>query len=376
MTACAAFAAGCQPATTATHEESAPIAVTTAVARQADLPAAFEAGGIVRARHTALVASRLMAPVTAVHVRAGDRVRQGARLVTLEGREIAANEARAAATLAGSAETVASAEGALRSAEAALALARATRTRMETLHEKRSATTDERDRAVAAFEAAEGQVQSARASLAAAVATRQAASAGRDAASVVASYTILTAPFDGIVTERRVDPGDMATPGLPLLILEDASAFRLEVTMDEARAAAIQPGQDADVSLDDAGGRTWVKAKIAEVARVDPLAHSFTIKLDLPAEVASRSGVFGRARFAGPVRRTLVVPASATIRRGQLTFVFAIDGEGRARLQPISPGAAGDAGMEVLAGLDDGARVVSAPPPALVDGQRVREEQR
>ena len=369
-----ALASGCRSTVTGTPDDAPPIAVAIAEVRTADMPATFEAGGIVRARATALVASRILAPVAAVHVRAGDRVRRGARLVTLDGREIAANHARAAATVVSATEGVGAAEGTVRSAEAALVLARATDDRLQALYEKRSATTEERDQAAAALGAADGQLQSARANLAAAVAARDAALAGSDAASVVASYTTLTAPFDGIVTDRRVDPGDMATPGAPLVTIEDPSAFRLEVTLDETRAAAVRVGQAAEVSIDTSAIEpTRVKASVGEIARIDPAAHSFLIKLELPVRATARSGLFGRAHFPGPSRQTLVVPVSAAIRRGQLTFVFIVDAEGRARLQPISPGETVGDQLEVLAGLGEGTRIVVDPPVSLSEGRRVSE---
>jgi hypothetical protein len=84
-----------------------------------------------------------------------------------------------------------------------------------------------------------------------------------------------------------------------------------------------------------------------------------------------RSGVFGRARFAGPTRRAIVVPAAAAVRRGQLTFVYVVGADGRAKLQPVSPGAATGAQLEILAGLRDGERVIAGPPAALSDGAAV-----
>jgi RND family efflux transporter MFP subunit len=352
--------------------EAAPIRVETTSVRSVDLPAMFEVGGVVRGRSTARVASRIMAPVLEVHVRAGDRVKRGASLVTLDGREMSANRSRATATLTGSVESVRAAEGAVRSAEASLTLARATRDRVRMLHDRRSATDQELDQASSAVDAADGQLSSARANLAAATAGRDAAQAANDAATVAASYTVLSAPFDGVVTERSVDPGAMANPGMPLLTLEDTAALRLEVAMDEARARLVATGQDVEVQVDGADqAGPWVKARVSEVARIDPASHSFLVKLDLPAGFAVRSGAFGRARVAGPARRTLVVPASAAVRRGQLTFVFVTATDGRVRLQPISPGAVSGDTLEVLTGVRDGDRVVVNPPPTLFDGVRI-----
>ncbi|MCC7009774.1 MAG: efflux RND transporter periplasmic adaptor subunit [Acidobacteria bacterium] len=373
------LSAGCGSGTPAAPAASTSGPIATVRVQAADLPSTFEAGGIVRARTTAVIASRLLAPVVAVHVRPGDRVRRGAPLVTLEGREMAAAHARARAVLSASEETVRAAEGSVQAADAAVTLARTTHDRMRTLFEKRSATAHELDQATAALDGAQAQMASARANLAAAVASRAAADAAVEQAASAQTYTSLTAPFDGVITDRAVDPGDMAAPGLRLLTLEDAEAVRLELTLDEARAALVSTSRPSRVSVRveqqvrDGRDEPWIEAVVAEIARVDPASHSFVVKLDLPATVRPLSGTFGRARFEGPPRKALVVPASAVVRRGQLTFAYVVDDDDRVRLQPISPGARVDDRLEVLAGLSEGLRVVAQPPASLSEGVQIRE---
>jgi RND family efflux transporter MFP subunit len=308
----------------------------------------------------------------------GDRVRRGAVLVTLDGREIQADKGRAEAASLSAVEAARAAEADVRGAEAALVLARATHDRMAGLHNKRSATAQELDQAVAALAAAEAQRASAQARLAAANAAHDAAQASTEAATVTATYTVLTAPFDGIVTERRADPGSMATPGAPLLVVEDPGTYRLEVQLDEARAELVHLGMIVSVRLDNAqgGGDKWTSGRVAEIAHIDPASHAFLVKIELPASGSLRSGLFGRARFSEPPRRALTVPASALINRGQLTFVYIVDAEGRARLRPISVGSPDRDHVEVLAGLREGEAIVTSPSPSLADGTRVTGEPR
>jgi RND family efflux transporter MFP subunit len=352
---------------------SAPVSVSIAVAQSAALPSAFEAGGLVRARTTAAIASRIMAPILEVHAHAGDRVRRGTPLVTLDSREMVANRSRATATVASAVEAARAAESDVRGSEAAVALARVTHDRIRTLYDKRSATSQELDQAVSALDAAQAQLGGAQARLAAATAAREAAQSAREASEVAASYTVLVAPFDGLIIERAVDPGAMATPGMPMLTIEDAGAFRLEVALDEARIARVTIGQNVDVEIGAAGdsNHTTITGRVSEIARLDPTSHSFLVKVDLPDAISLRSGVFGRARFAGSPRPALVVPASAAVRRGQLTFVYTVDADNRARLQPVSPGTETGDRLEILAGIREGERVITSPPPALSDGARV-----
>jgi RND family efflux transporter MFP subunit len=337
-----------------------------------ELASPFEAGGVVRARNTALIASRVLAPITRIHVRAGDRVHRGTTLVTLDAREIQASTGRAEATSLSSAEAARAAEADVRTAESALVLSRATHDRMAALHAKRSATPQELDQAVAALAAAEAQRASAQARLAAANAARDAARAAAEVAAIGATYAVLSAPFDGIVTGRHADVGSMATPGTTLLTLDDPATYRLEVQLDEARAALVETGQMVSVRLDAlVAGDGWTDGRIAEIARVDPASHSFLVKIELPTSPALRSGLFGRARFSGPTRRALTVPAPALIERGQLTFVYLVDAQSQARLRPISVGDSDGDRTEVLAGLREGDIVVTNPPARLADGARV-----
>jgi len=374
LAAVVSVSCGSGPQQTAT--DSAPVAVAVGRVDLRDVAASFEAGGVVRARATALIAGRVMAPITQVHVNPGDRVRRGAALVTLDGREIQADKGRAEAASLSAVEAARAAEADVRGAEAALVLARATHDRMAGLHNKRSATAQELDQAVAALAAAEAQRASAQARLAAANAARDAAQASAVAATVTATYSVLTAPFDGIVTERRADPGSMATPGAPLLVVEDPATYRLEIQLDEARAALVHVGTTASVRLDSAPGEGdgWTSGRVAEIARVDPTSHTFLVKIELPPAASLRSGLFGRARLSEPARRALTVPASAIINRGQLTFVYIVDAEGRARLRPISVGSADRDRVEVLAGLREGEAIVTSPSPSLADGTRVTGE--
>jgi len=368
----AAFAAACSSPPGPKAAEPAAVPVVTAPAELTDVASSIEAGGVVRARVTALIASRLMAPIVDVRVRTGDRVRRGDVLVTLDARDLRANDARAQAATLSAVESVAAAEADVRATESAARLARLMHDRVAALQARRSATDAELDQAVATLSAAEAQHAAAQARLAAVIAGRAAAKAAADAAAVTASYATLTAPFDGIVSERSAEPGSMAAPGSSLLTLEDPTTYRLEVRLDDTRAAQVARRGDAAIQLDDRDESTT--GRITEIAGVDPMSHTFLVKLDLPPGLTVRSGQFGRATFTGQPRRALTIPTSALVRRGQLTFVFVLGSDQRAHLQPISIGAVAGDRVEVLAGVRQNDRVVTSPEPSLADGTAVAKE--
>jgi len=368
----AGFTAACAaPPSPPPRAESAPASVTLVRVQTSELPAQFLAGGVVRARLTATAASRVLAPVVDVRVHPGDRVTAGQVLVTLDGREMQAQAGRAAAALAAARQSVRAADADSLAADAGLTLATASFDRINGLHAKRSATTHELDEATAALQTARARVAGAEAHAAEAAASLTATEAASAAAAIAASYSVVTAPFAGRVTERLVDPGSMAAPGAPLVTVEDTSSFRLEVSLDEARAGDVAVGQSAGIRLDGAPGEAWTEGRVAEVSRLDPAKHSFLIKIDIPSSAVARSGAFGRARFTAGARAAITAPATAVIRRGQMTFVFAVDRDGLAHLRPVTTaGGAGDR-VEVLSGVADGEQIVDRPAPTLTDGARV-----
>jgi len=353
---------------TASPDTSAPVPVTVAPVAMTDVASPIESGGVVQARTTATITARILAPVRDVRVSPGDRVRAGQVLVTLDANDLAAGAraARAAAVAAGQGSKAAAAER--QSAEAGLALARATHDRIEGLLAKRSATAQELDDATAALRGAEARVAAAAARAQQAESAIEGARAASDQASTTESFAAITAPFDGIVTEKLIEPGNMASPGTPLLRMEDTRGFRLEVRVDESRVGQIENGAAVTVVLDGAshGATTTINGTVTEISRaVETDARAFLVKISLPEVPGLRSGVFGKARFAGTPRRALTVPPAAVVRRGQVTSVFVVEnGVARVRLVNLSAN-------EVLAGLSESEVVIVSPPAAVSDGRRV-----
>jgi RND family efflux transporter MFP subunit len=351
-----------------------PIEVQLARATMQDLEDWFEIGGDVRARQTATLVSRIVAPVTQVLVLPGDRVHAGQPLVLLDARDLTAASSRARAAVEASREAANAAAAERQAADAASVLATATYKRVADLRAKNSATPNELDEALAGLHAAEARVAGARAQIARAAAGIQEAQAASEASSVSRSYATVAAPFDGVVTQKLIEAGNMAAPGVPLLTVEDTRAFRLEVRIDQSRASLVRPGQAVEVAIDDGAPATArsMTGRVAEISHVvDENAHAFLAKIDLPATPAVRSGMFGRARFAGAARRVLAVPAASVVRQGQLTSVFVVDGSGIARLRLVSVGEPSAGAIEVRAGLDPDEIVVVDPPPGLIDGAAV-----
>ena len=350
-----------------------PIEVRVTRAAVQPLPQTFEAGGVIKARTTAQLSARIAAELRELTVQPGDRVRKGQIVAVLDDRDLAAERARALASVSAAQSGVASADAERESAGARLTLARANHQRIEQLRERNSATPQELDRTTAELHMAEAGARAADARAAGASASVAAAQAAGRAAEVAASFSTIAAPFDGLVTNRLLEPGNMASPGTPLLTLESSDGFRLEVQMDAARARSIEIGDTAAVALEGQDEADTMTGRVVEIARaIDPGTHAFVVKIQLPAGIAVRSGTFARATFESGERKALVVPDLALVRRGQLSLVFVVDSSRHVQMRAMTAGARGGDSVEVLAGLQPGETVVVNPPASLTDGAEVR----
>ncbi|MEQ1898605.1 MAG: efflux RND transporter periplasmic adaptor subunit [Vicinamibacterales bacterium] len=363
-----AVACGTEHAVPPEAQAQPALAVETRPVAKGDVSDPLEAGGTVQSRKVAALSARVMAQVREVRVRPGDRVKAGQVLVVLESADLSAQARSAGAAAQAAGQGVAAAEAERGAAEAGLALATATHGRIAALEAKRSATRQELDEAVAALRAAEGRAAGATARVAQAKQGAVSADAASEASRLVEGYASVTAPFDGVVTEKLTEPGNMAAPGVPLLRIEDTAGFRLEVRLDESHIGRVAPGTLVDVTVEALGAAGTLTGTVDEVSRaVDVDARTFLVKVTLPAAAGLRSGLFGRMRVAGPSQSGLLVPEGAVVKRGQMSSVFVVEG-GVARVRLVELH-----GKEVLAGLVEGERVVVVPPPALTDGRKVTE---
>jgi RND family efflux transporter MFP subunit len=353
----------------------APIAVTVFRVTAVDSTERLEAGGVVAAPESATLSSRTVATIASVRVKAGDRVRAGDVLATLDARDVTEQTRQAQASALAAEQSLAQARTEQRAAEAEHRLATVWHERIAALHARNSATDQERDEAEARLAAAAARLAGAQASIEAANAHLASSRAAVGVAIATESFSTVRAPFDGLVTERLLDPGNLATPGVPLLRVDSDGARQIVVRVDEARAAYVHPGDRVNVVIDALDGRAvddvGVEGVVAEVARaVGTDQRAFTVKITVPNTVTARSGSFARVVFRGAPRRALLVPANAIRRHGQISSVFVVQ-EGTARLRLIQVGESSPQGVEVLAGLDAGESIVTAPLSRLVDGARV-----
>ena len=196
---------------------------------------------------------------------------------------------------------------------------------------------------------------------------RQAESAVAQAATMK-GYTEITAPFRGVVVERKAEPGMLAAPGMPIAVIEQAGGYRLEAAVEENRLGRVRPGMAVEVILDALSAPQ--QGRVEEIVpALDPGSRTFTVKIGVAGPLL-RSGMFGRARFTLGERKALLAPASAVVRKGQVEQVYVVE-NGVAKARLVTTGARMGDKLEVLTGLRAGESVVTAPPAGLQDGSPV-----
>ena len=288
----------------------------------------YRGAGAVRAVRRAELATRMMARIETIRVRSGDRVRSGQVLVTLE---------RGAVVAAGSQAT------------AGLDLATTNLRRMERLYADSAIPIAQLEGARAAFEQARGH---------------------SDAASAELGYASLVAPFDGVVTARNADPGDLAAPGQPVLIVEDLGAREIVIGVPEPVAAALVIGANVRVLI--GAEEKVVTARIAAVVpSADPVSRTVEVRLTTPTPLTPGLTAIAEFPMAGRPTGDLVIPVSAVVRRGELAGVFLVLADSTARLRWIRLGRTVGTGVLVASGLAAG-DVVLTHPAEVKDGDRVR----
>jgi RND family efflux transporter MFP subunit len=359
----------------ASAEQGQPIRVTVVPVTSVETAERLEAGGVVAAQETASLSSRMVASIVDVRVKAGDRVRTGDMLVSLDARDVIERTRQMKASALAAEKSLAHARTEQSAAEADHRLATAWHTRIITLHSRNSATDQERDEADARLAATATRVAGVQAAIEVAEANLASARSAVGAATADESYTTIRAPFAGLITERLTDPGNLAAPGVPLLRIESDGARQVLVRVDEARAAYVHPGDTVALEIDEAGepvpSKKALEGTVAEVARaIGADQRAFTVKVTVPRTVTVRSGTFARAIFRGASRRALLVPTRAIQRHGQVSSVYVVQ-DGVARLRLIQAGLTSDAGTEILAGLDAGESVITSPASGVADGLRV-----
>lgn len=292
----------------------------------------------VEAKFATLISSRLLARITQVHARAGDSVKAGQVLVSLEKSDLLAKAQQAKENS--------------RAVEARLTEAKQNLERIEKLNNQRLV--------------ALADVDKARANEATLVAELALARQQEQEAATALSYTDIRSPIDGRLVDRFAEPGDTATPGTPLLSLYNPLSLRVESYIREQLALSLEIGQSLEVNIPS------LKQKVtAIIEEIVPAANtgsrSFLVKARIDYDKSLLPGMYARMLIPSRVEKTIVIPKNRVVQVGQLDLVWVVqDDQIYRRFIRVGKALDGDNGekgsrIEVLAGLTEGDRLLLPP---------------
>jgi len=309
----------------------------------------YDAVGTVQPRTQARIEAQVSAQVTDVRVNAGDTVTAGALLLTLDDRQMQARLAQAAQSLESAIARKEQARQAVNAAQAAFSEAESAYQRIKKFFASDAATEQDLEQVRSKYLQAKAALKRARDGLSGTSAGVRMAEEMVKEAKVGLGYTEIKAPAGGKVLKRLVDPGDLAMPGKPLLLLKTAGGLRLESYVRESLIQRIQPGSKLRVELN-----TLQKTVASEVEELipyaDPQSRTFLVKSRLPDMAGLYPGMYGKLRIPYKQVELVLIPRSAVYEVGQLELVMVKTDAGWKRRYIKTGNVYGDK-IEVLAGL-------------------------
>jgi RND family efflux transporter MFP subunit len=309
-------------------------ALETAEVRYRDVDETYAVEAVVEAIRQSTVSARVTGRVVEVNYDVGDYVKQGQIIVRID-------ESEARQVVVGSEAQVAEAVAAYENAKAGLERARE-------LAAQNFISKSALDQALAEFRVQEARLKAAR--------------AARSQATTTRSYTTVVAPYSGVVAERLVEVGEMATPGKPLMTGFDPSDMRVVASVPQYKLPEVKSSPRVSVEIPSLN--RWAEGrKITVLPAADPRTHATSVRVDLSGDQRELyPGMFARAHFTIGRARKLVIPAEAVVYRSEVTGAYVVGSDGGFRFRQLRLGEpAGQGLIEILAGVSAGERVALDP---------------
>jgi len=291
------------------------------------MPRVYITSGVITSDHRISITSRISGYIHEISVREGDHVHKGDALFHIDPVD---------------------ARQTLEQARADLANARADLERFKSLLAGQAVSQQQFDKVKLRYQVAKSKVAQAENQL---------------------SYAIVRAPVDGLVVEKNMNAGDLASPGKPIIVLENLHQLLVETHVSEQFISDIHEGDSATIRLSSPASLT---AKVRQVvSAADRTSHQFLVKLTLPVRKDIRPGMFAEVAFHTGTRRTLMIPPASIVHRSGLTGVYVVDPKGVLHYRLVRLGPEHASGVEVAAGLSDGERIVARVTPEIVSSEHI-----
>ncbi len=309
----------------------------------------YDAVGTVQPRTQARIEAQVSGQVINVRVNAGDRVSKDDLLVELDDRQLESRYSQATQSLKTVVSQKEQARQAVNAAQAAFAEAESAYNRVKKFFDADAATEQDLEQARSRYLQAKASLKRAKDGLAGASAGVRMAEEMVQEAKIGLGYTKINAPANGEVLKRLVDPGDMAMPGKPLLLLKTPGGLQLEAYVRESLVRKIHPGKTLRVELSTL--QKTVDSRVEElIPYADPQTRTFLVKSKLPNIPNLYPGMYGKLRIPYKQVELVLIPRTAVYEVGQLELVMVKSADGWGR-RYIKTGNIYGNRVEVLSGL-------------------------
>lgn len=308
--------------------------------------------GRLESENTATLSTRVMGYISSFKVKTGDHVSKGALLAIINSQDIIAKRAQASSIIA-------EAEAAARNASRDYA-------RYQALYNQQSVSAKELENVSLQNTSAQAKLEAARQM--------------RNEVNAMLTYTQIRAPFSGVITQKLADEGSMASPGMPLLILEQGGNLRVSASVPEGEITQIRVGDEAVIDIKATG-----KQLTGKIVEMSPSSASsggqYLIRVSIPssAQKGLLSGMYANITIAGKIKKNistgnLQIPLSSIVTRDQLNGVYVVNDNHTVSLRWLRIGKVSGTMVDVLAGLSANERYVVRANGKLYNGAPFTEK--
>jgi len=334
--------------------------------------------GNIEPLYTANLFARVDGYVDRRNVDIGTKVRAGQVLAVISSPEIDQQLSQAKATLAQSQASLLQSRAALEQAKANAELARITKERDLPLGEQHAISQQIVDSAVQTHNARVADVAAANANIAAAEAAVVASQANVARLQQMQGFERIIAPFDGVITQRNIERGDLVSAsapagGKPLFSIAQSDTLRVYVDVPQSEAVNIRDGQNAVVQVSERLGRNYSGTVTRNASALNDAARTMRTEVQLANGDASLlPGMYAQVHFTlSQQHASLVIPTSSLVVDGAGMHVVTVNSQHNLHFVPVTIGKDMGKEIEVLAGLNGSEALVASPSDVLSEGQHV-----
>ncbi len=335
--------------------------------------------GNVEALYTASIYGRTEGYIDRRNVDIGSKVKAGDVLAVIASPEVDQQLLQARATLAQSEASLKQANAALQQAKANAELARLTKDRDMPLGQEHAISQQIVDEAVQAYDARMADTAAAEANITAAQANVTANRANVGRLQQMQSFERVVAPFDGVITARNVERGDLVTTGnsaagRPLFTIAQSNTLRIQVDVPQSEVVNVKDGDKTVVTVQERLGREYVGTVVRNASALNSAARTMLTEVQVDNKDGSLlPGMYAQVKFAfSGQHRSLIIPTSSLVIDQAGMHVVTVENDRKVHMQPVVTGRDMGTKVEILSGISASDVLVSNPSDLLSDGQNVQ----